>query len=292
MKRLVILLAFFSFVLFGGSVVKAQYIGPAASCASGWCLGTNAGSCYNSCTFDPVLVACRPTSSVWRSWTCNTNACIVGVPGCGASTCTPWNGICGNCGGVYCSVQNGCYTSCDVHGNATGSFVGSPGSCTTCVGPSADSVSCCGNDPSATPTRTPTPGGPTGGGGGPSPTPGGGGASPTPTRTPTPAAGVPTGLSATCLAGNQVRLSWNAVAGSDFYSLRVDSNTVSWGPPASCSVSPSNGTGPGDFCRDTAVGGATNYTFNITAGVTYSWWMHARRSADPAYWSGVAGGEL
>lgn len=288
--------------------VNGQYVGSTTYCtATNYCLGTNSGSCYDECTFDNVSLTCRPTTLAPRVWACNNLFCESGngngsgmVEGCGpAVTCQMTSALCGGCFadryyGWFASCGGdgaGCYAR-DVHFNCIPGTRKTGDQCTTCAAnPSSHSMNCCGNGPSATPTRTPTPGGPTGGGG-PSPTPGGG-SSPTPTRTPTPVpAGVPTGLTATCLAGNQVRLSWNAVAGADYYSLRVDNAPVSWVAPPSCSVSPSNGTGPGDFCRDTTVGGATNYTFNITAGVTYSWWMHARRSADPAYWSGVAGGKL
>lgn len=291
MRRVLVVLALM--VTSSSSVFGAPYVGPAPSCSGGWCLGTNGGSCYDDCYFNNVSLTCDPTTSSYKTWTCQDNIAPLcqayNVIGCGPSvTCDRWSDICGNCGMQYrlCGTGGaGCYATFD-HVNCGTGTKRAPSDCTSCAPrPNSYTLNCCGNGPSATPTRTPTPT-TGGGGGGPSPTPGGGGSSPTPTRTPTPAPDVPTGLSATCLSATQVRLSWNAVAGADGYSVRADAATSSWTFPASCAPGPENGTGPGDFCR--TFYGATNYTFNVTAGVTYGWWMHARRSGDPAYWSGVA----
>ena len=71
----------------------------------------------------------------------------------------------------------------------------------------------------------------------------------------------PTGLTATCLAPDRVRLSWNPVASATMYGFRADYATPSWNP---C-VSP-------DECRDLFT---NSYEKTVTPGVTYDWWVHA-----------------
>ena len=97
-------------------------------------------------------------------------------------------------------------------------------------------------------------------------------------KTITCASSPPTGLIANCnAAGNQATLSWNAVPVTDYYSLRVQNNSVGWAPPASCSVVPENGgSGPGSYCQ--RVNG-TSYTAVVTPGQSYSWWLHARSNS-------------
>lgn len=78
----------------------------------------------------------------------------------------------------------------------------------------------------------------------------------------------PTGLTATCLAPDRVRLSWNPVATASVYPLRVNdltnvtSSGTSW--DGSC-------TAP-DQCVDIF---GTSYERTVVVGRDYGWWVHA-----------------
>lgn len=76
----------------------------------------------------------------------------------------------------------------------------------------------------------------------------------------------PTGLTATCLTPNQVRLSWNPSVGATGYAFRADYATPSW--DGTC-------TSP-DECSGIA---ASSYDKAVTPGITYDWWVHACNSA-------------
>jgi hypothetical protein len=88
----------------------------------------------------------------------------------------------------------------------------------------------------------------------------------------------PTGLNVVCDAtGKKATVSWNAVSGADYYALRVDDVSSSG---FTC------GTAPGDFCQDVY---ATSYTFDVTPGKQYGWWVHVIKSG---VWSDPTSGDL
>jgi hypothetical protein len=90
----------------------------------------------------------------------------------------------------------------------------------------------------------------------------------------------PTGLIYSCgSSGNQVTLSWNAVSGASYYSVRVDDTTKG------LNDNPCIGT-TGDYCNETVYG--TSITVSIISGDSYRWWLHSRDSA--GNWSDASHG--
>ncbi len=92
----------------------------------------------------------------------------------------------------------------------------------------------------------------------------------------------PTNLTNTCsCATNQATISWDPSANTDYYALRVDAHSddplPTWS--GSCEVPYTD-----DFCYNTS---STSYTFGITPGVSYNWWIH---SINAGGWSASADG--
>ncbi len=82
---------------------------------------------------------------------------------------------------------------------------------------------------------------------------------------------VPAGLTSSCPApGTTASLSWNPVAGADYYALRVNNSTTG-GWNGSCTGS------AGDFCSERETGNSKSFT--SAAGNNYDWWIHACNSA-------------
>lgn len=101
-------------------------------------------------------------------------------------------------------------------------------------------------------------------------------ATPTPTPIPTPIC--PTSIAApTNLSPNgttfsstttSVNLSWGVVSDANRYALRLRDNTIN--PTGTCGSS-------GVTCWDNVT--ATSYTVSVTAGHSYTWWVHAIKNA-------------
>jgi len=104
----------------------------------------------------------------------------------------------------------------------------------------------------------------------------------TPTLIPTPTACVapatPSGQSpvgTTACGLTSVTLSWNPVAGAEYYPLRVDDLSNPW--TGTCAT-----VNPGDVCDSYGVTG-TSYNLSVVPGRSYQWWVHAGNSCG---WSG------
>lgn len=91
---------------------------------------------------------------------------------------------------------------------------------------------------------------------------------PTPT-TPCPSLAAPTGLAPldTIAAGSQ-SVTWNAVSGATYYSLRIDDLNNPW--TGNCAI-----VNTGDVCTDSI---PTSSTYNFQSGHSYNVWVHARNS--------------
>ena len=84
-----------------------------------------------------------------------------------------------------------------------------------------------------------------------------------PTPTPCPNLSAPTGVSASCNNNLRYTLSWNAVPGAAYYSVRCDNV----GDPWSCS-------NPDDYCIENVSG--TSWSFTGQQGARYGCWVHGR----------------
>lgn len=213
------------------------YVGSPASCASNYCAGKmgGAGIGYENCKGDNIDI-CRPYGSRSICWTCPNSSCSSGeiVQGVGSGATCPVLSACDGCSGTPNLSTAGlikCWQYLDAHGYGYGNSQ-DIAFCARCGSLGGTEMNCCG-DNVVIPTPPPTSGpGPTSA---PPPT-----STPTPTNTPTPTPTLPaaTGLTATCVPGNRVKLSWNGVVGADYYSLRVDGARSSWTVPSECWVSP------------------------------------------------------
>lgn len=76
----------------------------------------------------------------------------------------------------------------------------------------------------------------------------------------------------TCNNDGTATVSWNAVTGADYYSVRVNKAPLSDWDGNECDAS------LGNVCADVTSG--SSYTFDVENGVEYQWWVHARRNND------------